>query len=125
MVANLQSNYEEFQQITKSDNSLITRIFQLHHSRIDEVTDYLAQAKISPMHNPFNWWKNNQERFSIIIKLARKYFSIPATSTPSECLFSDARNIMSSKHTNLKSQVFEQLIFLKRNYNLVNDIFPK
>ncbi|CAG8582546.1 1298_t:CDS:1, partial [Racocetra fulgida] len=36
MVASLQSNHEEFQQITKSNNSLITRIFQLHHPRIDE-----------------------------------------------------------------------------------------
>ncbi|CAG8766249.1 4725_t:CDS:1, partial [Cetraspora pellucida] len=125
IVASLQSNHEEFQQSTKSDNSLIARIFQLHHPQIDEVTDYLAQPQISPTHNPFSWWINNQERFPTIIKLAQKYLSIPATSTPSERLFSDAGNIMSSKRTNLKPQVFEQLLFLKRNYNLVSDIFPK
>ncbi|CAG8824782.1 1572_t:CDS:2, partial [Cetraspora pellucida] len=102
--ASLQSNHEEFQQSTKSDNSLIARIFQLHHPQIDEVTDYLAQPQISPTHNPFSWWINNQERFPTIIKLAQKYLSIPATSTPSERLFSDAGNIMSSKRTNLKPQ---------------------
>ncbi|CAG8559557.1 11651_t:CDS:2, partial [Dentiscutata heterogama] len=36
IVASLQSNHEEFQQTTKSDNSLIARIFQLHHPQIDE-----------------------------------------------------------------------------------------
>jgi hypothetical protein len=45
--------------------------------------------------------------------------SIQATSEASERVFSDARLIMSTKRTSMKEDLFEALIFLKKNGNLV------
>ena len=56
-------------------------------------------------------------------QLARKYLSIQATSGASERVFSDAELIMSAKRTRMKENLFEALIFLKRNGNLVDRMF--
>ena len=60
-------------------------------------------------------WCTNQHSFPILSRMARKYLLIPATSVPSECLFSDAGNQITSKRTRLASKVVSQLLFVKRN----------
>ncbi|CAG8628393.1 2202_t:CDS:2, partial [Scutellospora calospora] len=73
-----------------------------HYYSVPSEVGMLA-ALLDPQCKSLNF-KNNQERFSTIIKFARKYLSIPKTSTSSERLFSYTKNIMSSKYTNLKPQ---------------------
>ena len=57
--------------------------------------------------------------------MARKYLTIPATSTSSERLFSDAGNIMTSKRTSLNPMLFERILFLKRNLEFLGGMFKK
>lgn len=106
-------------------NSLLTSMFSRQYKRGDEVTEYLKIEEISFSECPFNWWCKNENRFPILSKLARKYLAIPATSTPSERLFSDAGNIMTVRRTSLLPSTFEHLLFLKRNWSLVGSIFPE
>ncbi|EXX69102.1 hypothetical protein RirG_099030 [Rhizophagus irregularis DAOM 197198w] len=63
--------------------------------------------------------EDNESQFLILAQLARKYLCIQATLGASERVFSDAGLIMSSKRTSMKEDLFEALIFLKRNGNLV------
>jgi hypothetical protein len=69
------------------------------------------------------WWDANQQQFPILAQLARKYLSIQATSGASERVFSDADLIMTAKRTSMKEDLFEALIFLKRNGNIVGRMF--
>ena len=41
-----------------------------------------------------NWWKQNCSRYPFLVKLVRKYLSVPATSVPSERVFSHAGHIV-------------------------------
>ena len=92
-----------------------------HDNQIEdnEVERYLVMAQIQNDQNPLKWWDVNKSQFPILAQLARKYLSIQATSGASERVFSDAGLIMSSKRTSMKENLFEALIFLKRNGNLV------
>jgi hAT family protein len=89
----------------------------------DEVERYLVMAQIKSDQDPLKWWDVNKGQFPILAQLARKYLSIQATSGASERVFSDAGLIMSAKRTRMKEDLFEALIFLKRNGNLVNGMF--
>ncbi len=61
------------------------------------------------------WWNENQKKFPILSKLAKKYLNISATSVPAERLFSDAGNHITPHRNNLKPDRVERLLFLKRN----------
>jgi hypothetical protein len=73
--------------------------------------------------DPFSWWRINKERFPILSELARAYLSVCATSTPSERLFSDCGNLMGPKRTCISSEFFKRMMFLKRNYNILDSIY--
>ena len=80
-------------------------------------------AQVHNDQDPLKWWDVNKGQFPILAQLARKYLSIQATSGASERVFSDAGLIMSAKRTSMKEDLFEALIFLKRNGNLVGGMF--
>ena len=47
--------------------------------------------------DPLEWWKDNNYRYKLLSTLAAKYFCVPATSVPSERVFSCTGNIINSK----------------------------
>ncbi|CAB4484561.1 unnamed protein product [Rhizophagus irregularis] len=65
----------------------------------NQIERYLVMAQIQNDQNPLKWWD------------------------VSERVFSDAGLIMSAKRTSMKEDLFEALIFLKRNGELVGGMF--
>ena len=88
----------------------------------DEVEEYLREDKIPFEQCPFNWWLNKKNKYPILAKMARIFLAIPATSTSSERLFSDAGNLLTSKRSRLNSELFKHMMFLKRNATKVTSI---
>ena len=81
----------------------------------DEVSRYAKLGNIKVKDDPLTWWVNHRDSFPVLTQLARKYLSIPATSVPSERLFSDAGNHISVKRTRLAPDLVNKFLFLKRN----------
>lgn len=87
----------------------------------NEVIEYLELEEIPFEKDPYAWWNERKEKFPIISQLARKILGIRAASTPSERLFSDAGNLLTVKRSRIKPELFDRVIFLKRNgHNFIN-----
>jgi hypothetical protein len=70
-------------------------------------------------NNPLEWWKNcGRIRYPTLAKLARRILCIPATSAPSERLFSVAGQIISKNRARLHSDTATDIIFLNQNWKV-------
>jgi hypothetical protein len=67
--------------------------------------------------DPIQWWKNRQSDGVMlpVVKVVKKYFCIPATSVPSEQIFSKAGLIITKQRNALKPENADMLIFLNKN----------
>ncbi|XP_069106896.1 E3 SUMO-protein ligase ZBED1-like [Argopecten irradians] len=82
-----------------------------------EVKAYKTEPPITTDSNPLIWWSTHCEKFPLLANLAKKYLSIPATSVPSERVFSTAGDIVTAQRSALKSENVDRLIFLKKNWH--------
>ena len=76
-----------------------------------EVMKHLDAA--GEKNDPLLWWKGNQLLFPTLPKLARIYLSIPATSAPTERIFSKAGLFITNRRGRLAPKLAGMLITLK------------
>ena len=75
-----------------SDNTEQEAVHALDDDIDDEMQRYLKEVEINfRKDDPLMWWKCHETFFPIISKLARKYLAIPASTAPSERVFSTAK----------------------------------
>jgi len=62
----------------------------------------LSPCAMSWRQSPFLWWREHEKRFPAAAAVARRYLCIPATSVPTEHLFSTAGDVITKKRNSLK-----------------------
>ena len=82
------------------------------HSNLTRITYRPVKA------GPLKWWKNNSERFPMLIDGVKSLLAIPASNVPSESTFSTAGFIASKTRSALQPQNVNMLVFLRRNRHL-------
>jgi hypothetical protein len=90
-------------------------------SELDHYLDPILTPIADDNVNPFEWWASRKTQFPNVAKLARKYLSIPASSAPSERLFSDAGNLITSERTRLDPKLVEKMMFIRKNYDSIQN----
>lgn len=80
-----------------------------------ELERYLRSPDADSESEPLDWWRLNEHNFPRLSQLAKKYLCIPATSTPSERIFSTGGNIVTCTRAALKPEKVNQLVFLAQN----------
>lgn len=89
-----------------------------------ELSTYFKQEScpaIGVDEDPLGWWKENEFRFPLIAHVARCVLATPATSAPSQSLFSQAGVIVSARRTRLSADRLEQLMFLRGSWVAAED----
>ena len=61
-----------------------------------ELNRYRNIPKLPMKDDPLQWWEEHKHKFPILYRLAMKYLSIPATSAPSERVWSIASHIITT-----------------------------
>lgn len=84
----------------------------------DELAAYLMETPLSLHGDILQYWRDNSNRYPKLSVLAQKYLCIPATSVPSESVFSTAGHIVNKKRASLDPDTVDILVFLSRNWKL-------
>jgi len=83
-----------------------------------EMAEYLCSPPLSFGDDPLQWWKENSENLPRMAKVAAKLLPVPATSVPSERLFSKSGLILRSRRSRLSGEMVNKLLFLSENSDL-------
>ena len=124
MFAELNSHYIESQNAQINNNNVIQIEEVAWRQRcIDaaeaELTLYKMEPAIPLRDNgsekyncPLNWWKLHEFKYKMLSILAARYLCIPATSAPSERVFSAAGWTIAKDRSRLSPEHANELIFL-------------
>lgn len=67
--------------------------------------------------NPLDFWQLHKSEFPLLAKVARRIFSIPATTASVERTFSVAENVVTKRRTNIKPAQLNDVLFLRSYYS--------
>ncbi|XP_073721732.1 E3 SUMO-protein ligase ZBED1-like [Misgurnus anguillicaudatus] len=79
-----------------------------------EVEIYKKDTSIPLTSCPLKWWKENAHMYQHLFPLAKAYPTVPATSVPSEHVFSTAGDIVNAQRSQLLPENVDMLVFLKK-----------
>jgi len=80
-----------------------------------EIEKYLDLPKVDVL----GWWKAQKCAFPLLAESARKYHCIPASSAPSERLFSTSGNLITQNRNSLSPKNVHMLLYLQENMRKV------
>ena len=69
------------------------------------------------VNNAMEWWSDHEVKFPHVALMAQKYLAIPASSAPSERVFSQLKLIVERKRWRMDGGRVERVIFLRCNKN--------
>ena len=107
-------------QVTPEPPAKKPTLMLAHESSSDEEEDRIEQCleryKAEPLTGmddcPQEWWSTHEGAHSEMAQLARKYLATPATSVPSETLFSLSGHVVQKKRASLLSDNVNRLVCL-------------
>jgi len=85
-----------------------------------EIEKYLDLLRLNnPKVDVLGWWKAQKCTFPLLAECARKCHCIPASSTPSERLFSRSGNLITQNRNSLNPKNVNMLLNLQENMEKV------
>jgi hypothetical protein len=80
---------------------------------------------MEPNAKPLDWWKRHESEFPKVAYVARSVLYVPATSMPSERIFSTTGLLINKLRNRLASDLVDAIVFLnKNNVHVPSDADP-
>ena len=73
-------------------------------------------------NNPLDWWRDKEREFPNIAVIARRLLCIPATSAPTERLFSHAGLVVNKHRNRLDPENVNDVVFLHDNWEFIENL---
>ena len=86
---------------------------------------YTSALNEVKFNNPLAWWRDNCRQFPLLSILARRLLCIPATSAPTERVFSTAGLTISNSRASILPQNASNLIFLHDSWPVAREYEAK
>ena len=78
------------------------------------------EGNTAPMsQNPSKYWKENQQKYPLLSRLAKDVLGVPSSSAPGGRLFSIAGKVFTPERCRLTDGRFAQLMFIRCNQTYV------
>ena len=77
-----------------------------------------TESEAVPFVNVLEWWEVHESQLPMMATLVKNILCVPATSTPSERMFSKAGNLITKKRASLKPKKVDMMLFLNASINI-------
>jgi hypothetical protein len=74
---------------------------------------------------PLSWWKSSAGRYMNLGKLVIKYLAVPATSAPSERIWSRAARFLTVKRNRMKEDVSAAMMYCRENKHILHQHYTE
>ena len=110
--------------LSDDDEGILPEVPAPNHAiRVDtEIAMYRLERSGIADSDPLAWWLARRRKYRYLSIAAARIYCIPATSVPSERVFSTAGQIISNKRSRLTAENASMLIFLHENLKYYIDI---
>lgn len=118
---------ENEEKMDMNDDIVNDHAAQLDTAITAEIDAYTNEKKLQriddddKLTNPLAWWKERMIKYPLLIKLVIRTLCIPATSAPSERLFSHAGLTIARDRASMLPENAEELIFLKEIWPVIEE----
>ena len=79
---------------------------------------YRNEPNLAEDKDALDWWRTRKEDYPTLVRLARKYLCVPATSTQAERVFSWMGHLLNKRRLNLSGESVTMQLFLKDNLKI-------
>lgn len=80
---------------------------------LEEIEDYIQEPNLPNSSSELVYWRRNQQKFSKLSFLAKKYLSVPASSGGVERLFSIAGSLARARRNRITPKMLETILIYR------------
>ena len=75
-----------------------------------ELKSFVKLPQLDPKDDPMKWWKENQQTYPTLAAVARQVLAIPASSAPTERVFSKMARVNAKGRASMKPALANALL---------------
>ncbi|MCP4350704.1 MAG: hAT transposon family protein, partial [Desulfobacterales bacterium] len=112
-----EDDFSQEDMVTTTSDDVMTKISQ----EVDHYARIKLTAKDKESLNLLNWWKTRKNEYPYLFKAVKALLCTPATSVPSERVFSEAGYISRARRSRILPFNLNNTLFIKKNMHYMPD----
>lgn len=104
--------------IWKSFDERVSSLVGQNNSSVASVVEmdkYMNECLLSRNMDPLKWWSERKHIYPRLYEMMKRRLCVPATSVPSERVFSKAGQVLTQRRSRLTTSKVEKIIFIQAN----------